>query len=96
MLQLGYVHEIRFKPNVNFIRCVVQFVTIRAIKKLEKRPWRRILVKLQALVSVFNFIKIYTPPWMFSRFLNFANGIQSRNASHIYEHSDSEKDIAEV
>ena len=55
-----------------------------------------ILVKLQALVSVFNFIKIYTPPWMFSRFLNFANGIQSRNASHIYEHSDSEKDIAEV
>ena len=33
---------------------------------------------------------------MFSRFLNFAKGIQSRNASHIYEHSDSEKDIAEV
>ena len=42
MLQLGYVHEIRFKPNVNFIRCVVQFVTIRAIKKLEKRPWRSV------------------------------------------------------
>ena len=42
MLQLVYVHEIRFKPNVNFIRCVVQFVTIRAIKKLEKRPWRSV------------------------------------------------------
>ena len=55
-----------------------------------------ILVKLQALVSVFNLIKIYTPPWIFLGFLNFANGIQSRNASHIYEHSDSEKDIAGV
>ena len=39
-----------------------------------------ILVKLQA--STCNFIKINTPPWVFSRFLSCTNGNKSRNAPH--------------
>ena len=39
-----------------------------------------LLVKLQALGS--NFTESNTPPWVFSRFLNCANGTKLRIASH--------------
>ena len=40
------------------------------------------LVKLQA--SVYNFTRSLSPPWVFSRYLNCANGTKSRKASQIF------------
>ena len=41
-----------------------------------------LLVKLQA--KVHNFTKSNTPPWVFSRFLNYTNGTKLGKASHIH------------
>ena len=40
-------------------------------------------VKKSMKLKTCNFTKSNTPPWVFSRFLNCANGTKSRNTSHM-------------
>ena len=57
------------------------FVPFVQVKKLEKHPWRKLLlVKLQAEPKK---TKSNTPPWVFSCFLNGTYGTKSRRATHI-------------
>ena len=47
------------------------------------------LVKLQTKACNFTkFTRSNTPPWVFSRFLNCANGTKSRKASHILKRTN--------
>ena len=53
--------------------CFVRFGTIRTIKKRERHPCRR--------ATFIKGNKCNTPLWVFSRFLNCANGVKSCKAS---------------
>ena len=61
------------------MRDLVPFVKL---KKREKHPWRSVTFRKVAGFGL-KLTKSNTPAWVFSHFLNCANGTKSRNASQM-------------
>ena len=72
--------------RLHMMRCAISYYLykFKNVKNAHEEVLH--LVKLQTKACNFTkFIRSNTPPWVFSRFLNCANGTKSRKASHIMQ-----------
>ena len=72
-----------FLMSFNLYFCTIWY-HLRNLKNVEKSSHGGVLFLLKLQASSFNFIKSNTPPWAFSRFLNFTNGTKLLKVSHMF------------
>ena len=62
-----FFFSVSFWENMSSYDALQDLIPFVQFKKFQKRSWR----------------KVNTPPWVFSRFLNYTNGTKLRSASHM-------------
>ena len=68
--------------NFEHMCCFALFVTIYATKKNVKNTHGEVILLVALQTKACNITKSNTPPWVFSRFLNYTNGTKSCKAAH--------------